>query len=127
MPMRRVVLLSNRSILASGIQRLLEEAEGVALSVIKTDDPEWPAKLARTVPRVIVLDSGDASLGEGGISHLLEEHPRAKIIALNLNHTGMDVYRMKRVVPTDLEGLLHAIHGRTALAQGNLARRAGER
>lgn len=126
MPARRVVLLSNRSILASGIQRLLEDVEGILFSVMETRDPEWPVKLGQEKPRAIILDSGDASLGEGVITHLLEEHPRAKIIALNLNHTGMDVYRMKRVVPTDLEGLLHAIQGRTAPAHGNPARRAGE-
>ncbi len=109
MPKKRVVLLSNRSLLATSVQKLLQEEASVKFSIILADDPEVKAKIARCRPGVIILDSGDVSLGEGVITRLLEENPRTSVVALNLNHVGMQVYHMEHVLQTDLNGLLETI------------------
>ena len=106
---KRVVLLSNHSLLATSIQKLLQDEESFEFSIILADDPEVRAEITRRRPEVIILDSGDASLGEGVITRLLEENPRTRVIALNLNHVGMQVYQMRHVLQTDLGGLLEAI------------------
>ncbi|GEM_PF-2272983 len=108
----RVAMLSNRSLLSAGVQRLLQGVDGLELTIVAADDPEAAAKLRELAPKVIVLDSGDASLGEGVVTQMLEEHPRARVVTLNLNHAGIDVYRMRRVHQTNVDGLLEAIHGK---------------
>jgi DNA-binding NarL/FixJ family response regulator len=111
MKAKRVVLLSNRSLLAAGVQRMLEELEGLDLCVVSVGDPEAPGRVRAVAPSVIVVDSGDASLGHGVITRMLEENPRAKVIALNLRRADMEVYKIKRVQHADLEGLVDAIRG----------------
>lgn len=111
---KRVVLLSNRSLLTACVQSLLQSKEGFELSVIRTDDPEANAKIRRWTPQAIIIDSGDASLGEGVITQLLEKHPKIMIIALNLNHEGIKVYQMKHLLQINPDGLLETIRGKEA-------------
>ena len=106
---KRVVLLSNHSLLATSVQKLLENEDGFELSLMLADDLEVKTKITRRKADVIILDSGDASLGEGVITRLLEENPRARVIALNLNNEGLKVYQMKHVLQTGFNGLLEAI------------------
>ncbi|MBI2936425.1 MAG: response regulator transcription factor [Chloroflexi bacterium] len=115
MQAKKVVLLSNRSLLAAGVQRLLQGVDSLELSIVAARDSEALTKLRHLAPEVIVLDSGDPTLGEGVVTSLLGQHPRARVIALNLDRTGIEVYSLHRVVHADLEGLLEAIHGRRRL------------
>ncbi len=109
---KRVVLINNRSLLAAGVQKLLQGVDGLELSIEALDDPELARKLRKRDPGVIVLDSGDASIGDGAITQVLKECPKAKVVALNLDRTAIDVYRMQRVLQTDLNGLLGIIRGK---------------
>lgn len=126
MPNKRVALLSNRSLLAAGVQRLLQSMDGLELTMVAADDPEAAAQMRRHAPHVIILDTGDASLGPGAITRMLEEHPKARVIALNLDRTGIEVYQMKRVLQSNLDGLLEAIQGKGAPARRRLMQQAGE-
>ncbi|MBI4302062.1 MAG: hypothetical protein HY664_05610 [Chloroflexi bacterium] len=109
---KRVVLLSNRSLLSAGVRRLLQGVDSLELSIVAAEDPEASPKLRELAPEVIILDSDDPSLGEGIITHLLGQHPKARVIALKLDRKGIEVYMMHRCVETDLFGLLEAIRGR---------------
>ena len=111
---RRVVLLSNHSVLAAGVQRVLQGVPGVELAVVAADDPQADAKVRRLAPAVLVLDAGDPFLAEGHVTRVLEERPGVRVIALNFGRTGVEVYRVRRVVQTSLDGLLQAIQGRRA-------------
>ncbi|MBI4308103.1 MAG: hypothetical protein HY684_04790 [Chloroflexi bacterium] len=107
----RVVLLTNRSLLSAGVGRLLQAIQGVELVIVAGDDPDAGGKIRQVAPQVIILDSCDASLGEEPILRILDQYPRAKVIALNLNHHGIDVYQMRRLKQANLDGLLAAIQG----------------
>lgn len=109
---KRVVLFSNHSLLASGVKQLLQGVGGLELSVVMTSGQEFVPVLKKLAPDVIVLDTGDAFLGEGVITQLLAQHPKAKVIALNVNRAGINVYRLQRVMHADLDGLLMAIQGK---------------
>ena len=117
MPNTQVVLLTNGSVLGAGIHRLLQEAAGLDLVVVETNDPNAESKVRQAAPQVIVLDAGDSSIGDGVITRLLSHHPKARVIALTLSHTGIEVYRMKRVSQADPGELLAAIQGRRARAR----------
>ncbi len=108
----RIVLLSSRSLLSAGVQSLLQKADSLELCIVPAEDPQAIARIRELSPRVIVLDSDDSSLGQGVITRMLEENPRARVIALNLKRRGIEVYRMKRLVRTDLDGLMGAILGK---------------
>lgn len=114
MRVKQVVLLSNRSLMASGLQQLLQGVDGLELSVVTALDREAVPVLKKLAPDVILLDAGDASLGKSVITQLLAEHPKARVIALNANRLGIEVYRLKRVQQANLNGLLKAIQGRAA-------------
>ena len=109
---RRVVILSCHSLLAAGVQCLLEEFGEVALSIVQADAPDWTTQSKDIAPHAIVIDCSDACLEPGIISKLLEEHSQAKVVALGLNSQGIDVYQRRRVPQTDVNGLLEAILGR---------------
>ncbi len=123
---KRVVLLSNRSLFAASIQRLLESETSFELFTVVADDPKAIANIRRMSPQVIIIDSGDTSLGEGVITRLLEEHPKTRVIALNLNHGGIKVYQMKHILQTNLDGLLETIRGKRNPVKGRHVRPTGE-
>jgi DNA-binding NarL/FixJ family response regulator len=106
-----VVLISNRSLLAAGVESLLRLVDGVELSVISIEGVDAITTLRKLNPAVIVFDSGDSTLGEGMVTRLLGQHPDARVIALTLDPTGIEVYRVHRVVETNLDGLKEAIWG----------------
>ncbi len=108
---KRVVLLSNRSLFVAGVERLLQDVSDVELNVLPVDHPSLSQEVARFAPDVIILDSGGATPGEGAIVGLLAEHPRAKVIGLNLNESVIKVFRVRRARHMDLEGLLEVIRG----------------
>ena len=90
----------------------MEDGKDMELSLVAADDAQWLARVRQLLPDVIVLDSGDATLGDGAIPCLLKEHPRARVVALNLNHAGIEVYRMRRLLHTNVAGLLDAVRCR---------------
>jgi DNA-binding NarL/FixJ family response regulator len=111
MSTKKVVLLNNRGVLAAGVQQLLRGLEGVDLSVIDLDDRSLAAKIGEKVPDVIVLDTGESAVGQARIVQLLEQQPRAQVVALNVHRSEINVFRVNRIVRTDLEGLATAIGG----------------
>jgi DNA-binding NarL/FixJ family response regulator len=111
MQARRVVLLNSRSLLAAGVQSLLQEIDGLEVYTVSADDPQATAKIRQLAPGAIVLDSGDVSLDKGVITRMLEDHPKAEVIALSLSRADIEVYRIERLLQTDLCGLLRAIRG----------------
>ncbi len=123
MEAQRVVLLSNSSLLAAGVEKLLQDVEGLELSIVAMGDPEAMAKVSEFAPKAIVLDSGDPSMGEGVITRILHEHPMATVVALDLSQSSIDVYGVKRVPQASLAGLLEALQRRGVLDQGMDRRR----
>ncbi|MBI2166239.1 MAG: hypothetical protein HYU29_07565 [Chloroflexi bacterium] len=123
---KRVVLLTNHSLLASGVERLLQAVNGMNLSIVSVRDPEALPGLKRLAPEVIVVDSGDSSIAQGLITEMLREHPRARVVALNLDRKGIEVYRMRRVLQTDLSGLLDAIQGKGQQSTEKVAHTTGK-
>ncbi len=102
-------MLSNRSLLTSGVQGLLHEMEEIDLHVVMANGPDVAGTLRGLEPRVIVLDSSDLSIGDGAIVHVLRDCPEAKVIAVNLDPAAIDVYEVRHILQTSLEGLLQAI------------------
>ncbi|MBI2872813.1 MAG: response regulator transcription factor [Chloroflexi bacterium] len=122
----RVVLLSSHSLLTSGVQRLLEQVDGVQLSIVAADNPDWADKVQQSAPHVIVLDSDGPSGGDGVITRVLRQNPSAKVITLDLARKGIDVYRMQRLLQTNLEGLLEVIRGKTSTSSRGRRHERGE-
>ena len=122
----RVVLLSNHSLLVTSVQKLLQSAEGVELSIIEADDPEVTTKIKQRSPQAIIIDSDDTSLGEGVITRLLEEHPKVKVIAQSWHHVGIKIYQMKHLMRTNLDGLLETIRGKGASVKGRRVQQTKE-
>ena len=108
---RRVTLLTNRSLFAAGVEELLLGVDGMTLSVVDAADPCAMKKISILRPHVIVLDTDGAVVGRAAVVQILEMQPQARVVALSLDRAAIDVYRIKRVIPTDLGGLMRAIQG----------------
>lgn len=120
-------MLTNHSLLAAGLQRLLQAIDGIELCTVLADDPQAAERIRSLDPQAIVLDSGDISMGEATITQMLEEHPRARVVALNLKRSGIEVFEMQRLAPTDLTALLEAIQSKGSPASGGHGRTASDR
>ena len=119
MPTTRVVLVSNRSVLVAGIQRLLEGTNSVELSVVQEDAPDLQRHIQILAPQAILLD-GEGVADQGMVTQMLEQQPAARVIVLGVQRKDIEVYSLRKVLHTDLDGLLEAIHGKKA------TRRAGK-
>lgn len=106
---RRVVLLSNHSLLTASIKSLLQSEANLELSTVTADDPDINTKIGQSNPHAIIMDSGDTALSEGAITRLLKEHPKTRVIVVNLNEHGIKMYQTQEILRTDLAGLLDAI------------------
>ncbi len=115
----RVVLVSNRSVLVAGIQRLLEGMNSVELSVVQEDVPDLQRHIRTLAPQAILLD-GEGVADQGMVTQMLEQQPAARVIVLGVQRNDIEVYSLRKVLHTDLDGLLEAIHGKKAI------RRAGK-
>ena len=130
---KRVVVMSSGSVLMASVIRLLQSSDGLEVEVIATADLTGSQRISRFAPEAIVLDAGGTPSGHELLGRLLAEHPTARVIALNLDRTAIQVYRGTGVTEASLEGLLGAIrgtHSRPASkapgrVEGALSRRVG--
>lgn len=119
MERKKVALITNRSLLASGVLRLLGNVEGLEVLPVNATDPDCDQKIREFAPSVIILDSGDSSLGQAMTFRLLNRHPEATVAALNLNRTDLQIYRMDRVINCSPEELLEVIGANSVSTTGS--------
>ncbi|MBC8280335.1 MAG: hypothetical protein H8E48_06075, partial [Chloroflexi bacterium] len=93
----KIVLLNNRSLLASGVLNLLYAMEGVSISVVPSDDKDWAYTVDGMDPEILVLDAGDSALGDNPITQLLDLYPDARVVALSLDRDTISVYQVNKV------------------------------
>ena len=105
MERKKVALITNRSLLASGVLRLLGNVDGLEVLPVNADDPECDQKIKNFAPSVIVIDSGDPSMGQALAFRLLNSHPEATAAALNVNRTALQPNPMDRVIHCPPEAL----------------------
>lgn len=108
----KIVLLDNRSLLTSGVVKLLLAMEGISIPVVPSDSEDWAAMAKALEPEVIVLDADDVFLGTNTITQLLDRHPGARVVALSLDRDSIAVYQVDRVTETTLGGLCEAVQAR---------------
>lgn len=112
MSRKRVLLLSNGSLLMASVRRLLQQVEQIELECVAICDPEAAVKIGRLAPEVIVLDPGEPPAAMELVGRLLSELPETRVIALNVERKDIEVYRAQRVSEASLHGLLQAIGGK---------------
>ena len=105
----RVMVLTNHSVLAAGLLSLLEGAEGLEVATVAMEAPEAACAMERFAPHVIVLVNSNGLSGERTIGQLLDRHPTARIVCLNLNQTDIGVYRLERLTVSSVDEFLKAI------------------
>lgn len=111
MTRKRVVLVSNRSVLTAGVQHLLEDMHGLEVSVVSSDAADLQRRIRDLSPQAIVLDAEGAA-SQTMVTQMLEQQPEARVIVLGLQRKNIEVYSLQRVLHTDVDGLMEAIQGR---------------
>lgn len=108
---KRVLLLSDGSLLMASVRRLLQLHEAGQLEVesLAVDDPEAAARIVRFAPDAIILDADGPSGGQELIARVLADLPGTSAIALTAEPTQIAVYRAERLRSATLDGLLEAI------------------
>ncbi len=109
---KRVLLLSNGSLLMASVRRLLQLHGSGQLEVasVAVDDPEAAARIVGFAPDAIILDADAPSRGQELIARVLADLPGTSAIALNAEPTQIAVYRAERLRQASFDGLLEAIH-----------------
>ncbi len=108
---KRVVLVSNRSVLAAGVQHLLEDMNDLEVSVVPSDAADLQRRIQDLSPQAIVLD-GEVAADHAVITQMLEQQPKARVIVLGVQRKNIEVYSLKKVMHTDVDGLMEAIQGK---------------
>lgn len=108
---KRVLLLSNGSLLMASVRRLLQVQGTGRLEVasVAVDDPEAATRIVGFAPDAIILDTDGPSRGQELIAQVLADLPGTSAIALNAEPTQIAVYRAERLRLATLDGLLEAI------------------
>ena len=110
MPRSRVFILYRHGLFARGVQSLLAREEEVDVVGMEKDDPQVIGRLKELSPDVILVDSGarpeDSCLT---LSEIFRELPEARVIRLDLQENGVDIYDRQRIAGCGPEELVHAI------------------
>lgn len=111
MQQRRVVLVGDARLLSTGVALLLQTQPHMGLITLDAADPEVFAKVREAMPEVVVVSTSDAARSFGVVARILRENPAATVIAVGLEPTELNVYRLERVAQASPEELLAAIEG----------------
>ncbi|HEX9015764.1 MAG TPA: hypothetical protein VF960_07145 [Chloroflexota bacterium] len=106
----RVFILYSHSLFARGVQSLLAREQEVDVVGVEKDDPAALEQIKALGPDVILVDS-TARHDERclTISEIFRESPGARVISLNLQEDGVDIYDKHRIVACGPIELVRAI------------------
>lgn len=105
----RVLLVSNRSVLAAGVLHLLQGSKELEVDSVVTRSPEMEDKVKLFDPQVIIVIVGGGSGEQSTMSRILELNSGARIICVDPNHQEIEVHRVNRVTASSFDVLLQAI------------------
>ena len=103
-------ILCDRGLFARGVQSLLSQVADVEVVGAERDDRLALDRIRLLHPDVILMDSSarreDCCLT---VSEIFQEIPDARVISLDLQENGIDVYDKQRIIASSPEDLVRAI------------------
>lgn len=126
---RKVVAVTDGSLLTSGVTSVLCEHAGINVVMVNRTGGQVYRRIREARPDVVIIADGGAdadqperglSVAERGLSvqRLLQDNPRSTVIALSLGRPEMEVFRARRVSEATVEDLLQALEGARRKATG---------
>ncbi len=110
MPRSRVFILYSHGLFARGVQSLLTREEGVDVVGMERSDHPAMDRIRVLHPDVILVDSaGQGEEARLALSEIFQELPGARVISLNLQGNGIDIYDTQRIIASGPEDLVRAI------------------
>ena len=98
MTRRRVLLMGQSSIFATGVQKILEQAENIEIAGVMPTLLREEIHIKKFHPDVVVLASADdPETFELLLAHLLKTYPALPVIVANLAEESLYVYTSQRV------------------------------
>ena len=109
MERKRVALITDRTLLATGIQRLLEGSDSLEVLALSPGSPDYQERLKSFAPAVILVDSDESPPEEHHALRHFDTCPDATVGALNASHTDLQLFRRDRVVNCTPDDLIQII------------------
>ncbi len=107
MPRRRVVMVTEGSLLTSGVTSVLRERADIDLLTIEGGGQIY-RRIRNAGPDVVIVD-GDHDLAGLSVDRLLQENPRSTVVTLSLDQPEMSVFRAQRVSRPTVDDLLRVL------------------
>jgi DNA-binding NarL/FixJ family response regulator len=106
---KRIFVLSSRSLFSQGLEILLRQDKGVELVGEETDVDRAIEGIRELSPDVVLLEQD--SDGDPGpvVMRVLRETPSTKVVGLNLADNTIRVYRGEQRIPREIGDLLQVI------------------
>ncbi len=109
---RRVVAVTDGSLLSGGVLSVLREHANIDLVVIEEGRGRVYRRIQKAWPQVIIVPAERAGDGWGlSIQRLLQENPRSTVVTLSLNRPEMQMFRARQVDGATADDLLRLLEG----------------
>lgn len=116
---RRVVTVTDGSLLSGGVLSVLREHADIDLVVIEEGRGRVYRRIQKAWPQVIIVPAERAGDGRGlSIQRLLQENPRSTVVTLSLNRPEMQMFRARQVDGATADDLLRLLEGAGKAVKG---------
>lgn len=103
-------ILYRHSLFARGLEKLLEQQEGLMVAGVQVAGDEALAHIRRLKPDVVIVETeGEESEPEKLLSQFLREQVSAKMVCLNLQDNTAILYAGSRYTANSVEDLIRCI------------------
>ena len=109
---RRVLILSNESLLMSGVLSILQERPEIEVATVRDAGRDLHRRIREVTPHVVVVDGAAMDKDGGlGIARFLRQYPRTTLVVLRLDRPDIEVFRARRVRQATQEELIGVVDG----------------
>ena len=110
-PKSRIYIFFRHALFAQGIRSLLHTRRALQVVGMESDPITALEAVAALRPEVVIVEESDAGVQSPTLGAILERHPMARVVALDLDHNFATVYDRHRVITTQPTDLVKAIRG----------------
>jgi chemotaxis response regulator CheB len=107
----RIYIVYYHALFAQGIRSLLHARRAIQVVGMESDPNKALEAVAALRPEVVIVEESDAGVQSSTLGAILERHPMARVVALDLDHNFATVYDRHCVITTQPSDLVKAIRG----------------
>ncbi len=107
---QRVLIVEHNSLLGAGMESLLNNASDLySAGVTPNSKDELIQSISEFQPDVVILDKTSSLINSVGLSVLLKNHPKLRVVAVSANDNLLHIYNKQQVLIMQAADLVNII------------------